>query len=320
LGISFPLINGQTEVTVADDLIYQALGIISPKTQYTSNDVLLEFHTQRTSYIYPVQELVLEVAPTKYVRSQPTQAFLSTTNASIDIVLNVGPHTTVIINGTDYTNDISASGTLSINLGLSLGDNEFLIESQQPGKATVTDTFQVTRQMTQTVLLPDTDYLRIYSDTFTCHGATDSDATVTAVIDGNKTFHAEVDSNGTYALSCSVGDYGLHNVSLTADSEWRNPTNAEMLVEYIPDINTFIQNAKAVSLDDAAVADTSIRISGILTSLNSDMQTQTFTITDGADALLCYYHGTTQLEDGKDYLIYGMFDTDADAFYAMYIQ
>ena len=208
-----------------------------------------------------------------------------------------------------------------LSLDLVLGDNTFDIEAEQPGRSLTKDSFTITRQTAQTTLVPVTDYLRIYADSFTSFGDTDPGAEVLALVDNHGAYSAYVDDDGSYSLSCSVDGYGLHDIRLTATSASLAQSAANMRVEYVPDINTFTLEAETLSLRNAARSSngTLIHISGTLSELQSDDTTQFFTLTDGRSSLPCYYYGTSLLEDNKDYAIYGLYDDEQSAFYAMYV-
>ena len=320
LGESFELTDGDAAIIVPDVVLLEALNVVTFETQYVTEAVSLEVVTNRASYNYPINTLTLSLETSAYVRSYPTQSFFSTVDDTVDVDITVAPQTSISINGTDYTKDIDAHGSLNVRLPLSLGINDFLIEALHPGKAAVKDTFSVTRQTAQTTLSPATDYLRIYSDTFNCFGTTDANASVTAIVDAGYAYAALVNADGAYSLSCYVDEYGLHDVRLTATSDVRAESTADLFVEYVPGINTFMMDAQTLLLNDVpAHPDTLVRASGSVADISTIGRTQSFTLARGKTDLLCHYYGTTLLEPGTEYTIFGMFDTESASFYAMYI-
>ena len=321
LGETFALTDGAAELLIADSLLFSSLDVHTEKTEYTTDVVSFEVQTDKSPYSFAADALTLALEKTHYVRSQPAQSFLSTADDTIDISITVAPQTSVSVNGTDYSNDVGTDGVLTLTLDLDVGDNIFAIEAEYPGRSITTDSLTVTRQTAQTPLVPVTNYLRIYTDTFSTIGETDPDAEVLALVDSKGAYSAVVDDDGAYTLSCEVEGYGLHEIRLSATSETRDRSETYIFVEYIPEVSTFTLDAQTLSLRNATRKsdDTLIEISGTLRDLQTNDSTQLFTIVSGSSSLPCYYYGASVLEEDSNYTVYGVYDNEQSSFYAMYV-
>ena len=98
LNETFPLTDGKADLIVADDLLFLSLGVHTEEVTYSTDAVSLLVQTYKEPYSFSAETLTLQLEPTHYVRSQPTQSFLSTTDSSISISMTVAPQTTIKIN------------------------------------------------------------------------------------------------------------------------------------------------------------------------------------------------------------------------------
>ncbi|MDD5017074.1 MAG: zinc ribbon domain-containing protein [Eubacteriales bacterium] len=324
MGVAYNLTDGSADILIPDQTLFQSFGTVTYESPYLTSDVVFEIITSESSYAYTVDGLALFLYASEYSRQQPLQSISTTSEETVDIELVAAPESVVYINCSDYTDIVDAEGHLFVSLSLVLGENTITVDIMQPGRTAKRDTFTVIRQETQTTLIPDTDYLRIYNDAFTCYGTTDADARVVAQIDADAVFTAEVTADGSYTLVCTVQEYGLHDVIITATGDDKAEASVTIGVELVPELTAFSAEARELTTDDIlssaeTLQNIPVKVTGRAKDISFSGSTQSFTLyTDDGD-LPCYYHGTTTLEEGEAYTLYGMYDVAASAFYTMYV-
>jgi len=194
----------------------------------------------------------------------------------------------------------------------------------QPGRQAVRDKFTVTKQKEPTLLKPEAEYLRTYTDSFECRGITDPGATLSAKLN-DKTFAGLVSDAGAYSVACKAAEYGLYSVTLTAAAPGKADTVATITVERLPEAKVFQANARKMTpanviRNAASLLNTGIRLDAEIGAVTTEGLAQKFSVAAGSAELKCYYYGQTpKLSAGRKYTLYGMMD-EAGSFYVMFVE
>ncbi len=324
-GDEFSLEDGKAVFTIADEKIALALGVVtydnSIKTETLNFDITFASSTQK----YTVEPFDLYLVRSEYKREAPLQTRSSSTSDVVALSVTVAPESTVFINNVNYTDKVDDSGKLSVDLKLaSDGDNIFAIDVIQPGRQAVKDSFTVTQQDAQTTLEPEAEYQRVYAASFECRGTTEAGATLSAETNG-KTFAGLVSESGAFSAACTVSEYGLYTVKLTAASPDKTNSIVEIAVEYLPEFSVFSPKAQKKTIAEAVknaatLTDTSIKITGKPESLTTEDVAQKFSLVSGSSKLQCYYYGEApKLDAGTEYTFYGKLD-ETSQFYVMFVE
>ena len=323
LGDTFNMDNGSVSFTIADEALARSLGEVSSESTIDTNGVSLEVTSISQTFTYPVTSLKLMLTGAIYTRESPSPDNLTSTEDMLPIDITVSPDATVFINNANHTTEIEENGRLSVSMPLNMGENLFVIEVIQPGRRTVKENFKIIREEQRTPLTPNTDFLRVDESPFECLGTTAPGATLTATMDG-QSFTALVAADGTFSLACKTDVIGIHELIIRASSEGYSDAEATVAVEYLPDPDAFMAAAKELSVgqiikDLDSLGDTGIKATGTVSSLTSEKNKQTFTITKGSDSINCYYYGTVRLSENSSYTFYGVADSQRSSFYVMHV-
>ena len=323
LGDTFNMDNGSVSFTIADEALARSLGEVSSESTIDTNDVSLEVTSISQTFTYPVTSLKLMLTEAIYTRESPSPDNQTSTEDMLPIDITVSPDAMVFINNASHTTEIDENGRLSVSMPLNMGENLFVIEVIQPGRRTVKENFKIIREEQRTPLTPNTDFLRVDESPFECLGKTAPGATLTATMDG-QSFTALVAADGTFSLACKTDVIGIHELIIRASSEGYSDAEATVAVEYLPEPDAFMAAAKELSVgqiikDLDSLGDTGIKATGTVSSLTSEKNKQTFTITKGSDSINCYYYGTVRLSENSSYTFYGVADSQRSSFYVMHV-
>ena len=324
-GDEFSLEDGKAVFTISDEKIALALGAVTydntVKAETLNFDVVFASSTQK----YVVKPFDLYLIRSEYKRETPLQTRSSSNSDVVAVSVTVAPGSTVFINNMNYTEKVDDSGKLSVDLKLeSAGDNIFAIDVIQPGRQAVKDNFTVTQQASPTTLEAEDEYQRVYAASFECRGTTEAGATLSADING-KTFAGLVSESGAFSAACTVSEYGLYTVKLTAASPDKANSVVEVAVEYLPQLSDFTSKAQKKTVAEAVrnaakLMDASIKITGKPESLTTESVAQKFSLVSGSSKLECYYYGEApKLAAGTEYTFYGKLD-ETGQFYVMFVE
>jgi len=116
----------------------------------------------------------------------------------------------------------------------------------------------------------------------------------------------------------------MNELTIKASSEGHSDAEAAVAVEYLPEPNAFMADAKALSVakivkDLDSLGETGIKAEGIVGKLTSEANKQSFELTSGKDSINCYYYGTVQLSQSSSYTFFGVADAENDSFYVMFV-
>ncbi len=326
LGESYPMQNGSASFTVSDEALAKSLGVVTSDASMDTSGISLDVQTASQSFTYPITSLSLKLTDAQYRREKPSAETLTTTDTGLKITLTVSPDATVFINNSNHSEDIDDFGHLTATMPLELGEDAFVIEAIQPGRRSVKENFTITRELPAISLSLRDQYLRVYESSFECRGTSQAGATVTAMLDGKK-FTALVGDDGVFSFACTLTNTGVYDMQVTAAKEGLADATAPVMVEYLPGQETYIEKTKEMTVDKImkdinAVKGTDIkttaRIDGNITNEN---HTQSFTVIskDGA-TMSCYYYGPERLSAELEYTFCGVFDTDKNSFYVMFVE
>ena len=323
LGDTFNMDNGSVSFTIADEALARSLGEVSSEATIDTNGVSLEVTSTSRTFTYPVTSLKLMLTEAIYTRESPSPDNQTSTEDMLPIDITVSPDAAVFINNASHTTEIDENGRLSVSMPLNMGENLFVIEVIQPGRRTVKENFKIIREEQRTPLTPNTDFLRVDESPFECLGTTAPGVTLTATING-QSFTALVAADGIFSLACKTDVIGIHELIIRASSEGYSDAEATVAVEYLPDPDAFMAAAKELSVgqiikDLDSLGDTGIKATGTVSSLTSEKNKQTFTITKGSDSINCYYYGTVRLSENSSYTFYGVADSQRSSFYVMHV-
>jgi len=324
-GDVFEMKDGQVTFEVPDESIALSRGVLSYDSSIMVEDVSLELTVGNSTVTYPIDPFKIHLISSEYTREKPEQDQSVTSTDSVLISLMVAPGATVFINNNNYSDDISDEGRLSAELPLSdEGDTVFVVDVMQPGRQAVRDKFTVTKQKEPTLLKPEAEYLRTYTDSFECRGITDPGATLSAKLN-DKTFAGLVSDAGAYSVACKAAEYGLYSVTLTAAAPGKADTVATITVERLPEAKVFQANARKMTpanaiRNAASLLNTGIRLDAEIGAVTTEGLAQKFSVAAGSAELKCYYYGQTpKLSAGRKYTLYGMMD-EAGSFYVMFVE
>jgi hypothetical protein len=324
-GDVFDMKDGMVIFEVPDESIALSRGVLTYDSSILVEDISLELTVGTSTVTYPIDPFKIHLISSEYTREKPEQDQSVTPTDSVFISLMVAPGATVFINNSNYSDDISDDGRLSVELPLSdEGDTVFVVDVMQPGRQAVKDKFTVTKQKEPTLLKPETEYLRTYTDSFECRGVTDPGATLSAQLN-DKTFAGLVSDSGAYSVACKAAEYGLYSVTLTAAAAGKADTVATIAVERLPEANVFQSSARKMTAANAvrnaaSLLNTGIRLDTEIGVVTTEGLAQKFSVAAGNAQLNCYYYGQTpQISAGRKYTLYGMMD-EAGSFYVMFVE
>jgi hypothetical protein len=324
IGNTFSVTDGKATFTVPDEAIARALGVVTYDNTVKAEGLNLDVVYGTTTLNYPIDPFEITLIGSEYKRESPEQTQSTISSDVVSVSLTVSSDASVYINNKNFTDNISDDGRLSVEIPLeSSGDNIFAVDVIQPGRQAVKDNFTVTQQAEKTLLQPETNYLRTYTDSFECRGKTDPGATLSAQLNG-KTFAGLVSDSGAYSVACTATEFGLYAVALTASGSGKSDNVVEVSVERLPEATAFKQAAQNKTAADiikqaSKLMGTGIKLTAKISEVSTDEVTQKFSVSSGNSKLSCYYNGQTpKLSDGQEYVMYGMTD-EAGSFYVMYI-
>ncbi len=324
-GDEYEMENGTAVFTIADERIALALGAVTYDNTVKAENLNLDVTFGSSTQKYVIEPFDLYLIRSDYSREAPAQTHSSTNSDVVSFSITVAPESTVFINNVNYTNKISDNGKLSAELKLeSDGDNIFVIDVIQPGRQAVKDSFTITREASLTKLEPTAEYQRVYSATFECRGTTEAGATLSAELNG-KTFAGLVSESGAFSAACTISEFGLYTVSLTAASPDKANSVIDVSVEYLPEFSVFAPQAQKKTVADAVknaakLTDADIKVAGKPENLSTEELAQNFSLKSGSSELKCYYYGDApKLTAGNEYTFYGKLD-ETGQFYVMFVE
>ncbi len=326
LGDTYQMENGSVSFTVSDEAIATSLGLVTTEASMETSGVNLDVTTASQTLNYQVGALTLKLTEADYKRDKPSEQTLSTTDTSLKIVLTVSPEATVFINNSNQSAGIDAFGHLSVTMPLELGDNTFVVEIVQPGRRSVKETFTMTRTLPETALTLRDTYLRIFDSSFECRGSTAPGGSVTASLNGRK-FTAIVGSDGVFSIACSLENTGVYQMDVTASKDGFADASSPVLVEYLSSQTAFTDSCKEMTVakiikDTAALKGKSIKTTATIDgNIDSENHKQSFGVKakDGS-TMPCYYYGQERLSAELEYTFYGVWDTETNSFYVMFVE
>lgn len=324
LGDSFNMDNNSVSFTIADEDLARSLGTVTSDPTVAANDLKLEITTISETFTHMIDSLTLTLTEAVYTLEAPSLTDPTSTDESMQIAMTVSPDATVFINNTDHTAMIDEYGHLSVSMPLDMDENLFVIEVIQPGRQTVKESFTVTREEVKASLIPSNEFMRVSESPFECTGTTDSGATLTATLNG-KLLKALVTEDGKYSIACTLEKYGVYNLQVKAVNEGRSDAEATVKVEYVPEQQSFMDDARTFTVSKFiknmdSLDDTAIKIEAKADSITAEEYRQTFVLAAGEDTLNCYYYGSTELSADKSYTFYGIADALNESFYVMFVE
>ncbi len=322
-GDVFEIRDGKAAFTLSDEDMARALGVISYDASFITDGLSLDISYSSTTRNYPVEFFELFLLASEYSRKTPAAA-QSSSDETAAISMRVAPGSTVFINNENLSAKVDDDGLLSVEMALDPGENYFAVDVIQPGRQAVKDQFTVTRQLAQTKLEPESDYLRVHSDSFEARGTTDPGASLSAVLD-SQTFAGLVSENGAFSVACELKGYGLHMIMLKATSDNREETERTVAVERIPEPGELKKNAREMNAatiikDAGKLSGVGIKLVSSIKNLETDSHVQRFSVSSGSNSLSCYYHGPDKLSAESSYTLYGMVDEKTDEFYVILVE
>lgn len=324
-GNEYAMEDGTAVFTIPDEEIAMALGAVTYDNTVKAENLNLEVTFGSSTQKYIIEPFDLLLIRSEYTREAPLQTHSSATLDVVTLSIRVAPESTVFINNVNYTDKVAEDGKLNTELKLeSDGDNIFAIDVIQPGRQAVKDSFTVTRQAAHTKLEPTAEYQRVYSATFECRGTTEAGATLSAELNG-KTFAGLVSESGAFSAACTVGEFGLYTIKLTAASPDKENNEIEIAVEYLPEFKDFSSKAQKKTIVDAVknaakLTDVSIRITGKPEVPTTAELAQKFSLKSASSELKCYYYGDApKLSAESEYTFYGKLD-ETGQFYVMFVE
>lgn len=325
LGQTFSLQDGMANILISDYTLAKSLGVSPSASPFIADGIAFEITDGDKTYTQTTGGLSLYLDAAEYVLRQPEAPQFTTSESFFILDVSVVPGASVHINNKDFTDKINISGRLNLTIALDkYGEMPFDVVITEPGRTSVLLALTVQHEQPDATLIPDQSYSRVYDNTFVCTGMVDADAAVTAVVDVQPAVTGHADAEGRYALTCSVENYGLYEISLTASLDDHKDASETIFVELLPEVNAFSTQAQSMTVDEILTAkqdllDTAVCVKGTVKNITATETSQLFTLlTDGGE-LSCYYHGLTELADDRAYTIYGIYDTEQDKFYAMYV-
>ena len=244
LNCTYPIAGGIARVAIADGVWFDDATIEEVENAIVTLSPTL---MKKGGEAVTLPQLNIEIEPPQSPLTVTAPANESTTvyTTLMPLTFSVVPGSTVLINGTDASDQVDRNGDITYNVNVyPIGDNEFSILVKTPNhRETRRDVVYHREQMDIEISLSSSTPSKSSTSTLKVSGVTEPDSII--VVDSK---HVEgsviVDhESGEFSFIASFETLGMNTVRFHAEREGSSNSTISFQVKYVPTLNEYSRKA-----------------------------------------------------------------------------
>lgn len=250
LNATYPIVGGVARVAVADGLWFDDATIEETENAIvTLNPMLLSEGMEATILPQITMEILAPSSPLTV--TSPSEDTTTVYTTLMPLTFRVVPGSTVLINGTDASDQVDRNGDITYNVNVyPIGDNIFSILVKTPNhRETRRDVTYYREEMDIEVALSSYTPTDSTTSTLKVTGTTEPDSIIvvdTDHVDGSVTVDHETGAFSFIAVFNTIGD---NTVRFHAERENCSNATISFTVNYVPSLNEYSRKAWKMDYD-----------------------------------------------------------------------
>lgn len=244
LNATYPIAGGIARVAIADGVWFDDDTIEEVENAIvTLSPTLIKQGNEEVS----LPQLTIEIAPPQSPLTVTAPADESTTvyTTLMPLTFSVVPGSTVLINGTDASDQVDRNGDITYNVNVyPIGDNQFSILVKTPNhRETRRDVIYRREQMDIEISLSSSTPTNSNTSTLKVSGVTEPDSVI--VVDSNHVDGSVIvdHETGEFSFIAAFETIGMNTVRFHAEREGSQNSTISFQVKYVPTLNEYSRKA-----------------------------------------------------------------------------
>lgn len=244
LNTTYPISGGVARVSVADGLWFDNATIEETENAIvTLNPRLMKKGTEVVNLPQITMDIAAPLSPLTVI--SPSEETTTVYTTLMPLTFRVVPGSTVLINGTDASDQVDRNGDITYNVNVyPIGDNAFSILVKTPNhRETRRDVVYYREQMDIEISLDSTSFTSSSTSTMKVTGTTEPDSVIvvdTDHVDGSVEVNHETGKFSFIAAFSTIGD---NTVRFHAEREGCRNAVISFTVNYVPSLNEYSRKA-----------------------------------------------------------------------------
>lgn len=244
LNATYPIAGGIARVAIADGVwfdddtiedVENAIVTLSPTLIKKGNEEV------------ELPQLTIDIAPPQspLTVTAPADESTSVYTTLMPLTFSVVPGSTVLINGTDASDQVDRNGDITYNVNVyPIGDNQFSILVKTPNhRETRRDVIYRREQMDIEISLSSSTPTNSNTSTLKISGVTEPDSVI--VVDSNHVDGSVIvdHETGEFSFIAAFETIGMNTVRFHAEREGSQDSTISFQVKYVPTLNEYSRKA-----------------------------------------------------------------------------
>lgn len=244
LNATYPIAGGIARVAIADGVWFDDDTIEEVENAIvTLSPTLIKQGNEEVS----LPQLTIDIAPPQSPLTVTAPADESTTvyTTLMPLTFSVVPGSTVLINGTDASDQVDRNGDITYNVNVyPIGDNQFSILVKTPNhRETRRDVIYRREKMDIEISLSSSTPTNSNTSTLKVSGVTEPDSVI--VVDSNHVDGSVIvdHETGEFSFIAAFETIGMNTVRFHAEREGSQNSTISFQVKYVPTLNEYSRKA-----------------------------------------------------------------------------